>query len=338
MYLKLLERPSSRDGLVFIVASVIGIYFHLYAAFVTIVQSLFLLLFARSQLSDQSFTISRSWPLYKESFQILWIAFAAIVLLSLSCYAPVLPELVFQVVKRGHGTFQPFFPFTVMHDFSGGTWGLLTTVLVLVCLLGLISLWKLHSKEATYFAWLLLVPLGIVWIARPIYLVPRFLTYFLPYYVLLLSFGCVTLWDFASRRYARVYRYLLCTLCLILVGFVLSTWTNHSWYAVGQHGFREAARDMAVDVEPERALCAIGSGAELFQYYSGKNIFLPHNMDQFEQILGKYSEVRCAYFDLSNRREPFGYREIREFLVQNAEVKRYAQSIVFTYRKEAIVK
>jgi uncharacterized membrane protein len=53
MYLRLLERPSYRDCLVFIVASVIGIYFHLYAAFVTIVQSLFLLRCARRQLCDQ---------------------------------------------------------------------------------------------------------------------------------------------------------------------------------------------------------------------------------------------------------------------------------------------
>jgi hypothetical protein len=333
MYLKLLARPSYRDSLVFIMASVIGIYFHLYAGFVIIIQIFFLLLFVRSQFRDQRFTIPIYWPLHKESFQIIWISFAVIVLLSLSCYAPVLPALVFTIVKKGHGTFQPLFPFAVIHNLSGSIWEPLAILLFLVFLLGLISLWKSHNKQANYFALLLLVPLVIVWVARPIYLFPRFFTYFLPYYVLLLSFGFLVLWDFASRHYTKVNRYLLSALCIILVGLLLYTWTNNSWSAVEQHGFREAARDMAVDIKQESALCAIGSGAELFQYYSKTNIFLPYDLEQFEQLLEKYSEVKCAYFATSNPREPFRYREIREFLVQNAEVKRYTRSIVFTYRK-----
>jgi hypothetical protein len=93
---------------------------------------------------------------------------------------------------------------------------------------------------------------------------------------------------------------------------------------------------MAVDTEQEHALCAIGPGAELFQYYSKKNILFPNDMDQFEHILEKYAEVQCAYFAISHPREP--QRDIREFLVQNAEVKRYAKSTVFTYRKGATVK
>jgi Dolichyl-phosphate-mannose-protein mannosyltransferase len=341
-YLKLLERLSYRDSLVFITASVIGIYFHLYAAFVTIVQILFLLLFVRNQLRDQRFAVSHDLPIYKESFQLLWISLSAIILLVLICYAPVLPNLIFTIVKKGHGTFQPFFPFTVISELSGYTWGPLLIVSFTVFLLGLISLWKLDSKKASYFALLLLVPLGIVWITRPIYLFARFFTYFLPYYILLLSLGFVMLWDIAIRRYARVYRYLLCVLYITLVASIVYRWAENSWYDVSQHGFREAARDMAADTEQESAACAIGSGAELFQYYSEKNIFLPYDMNQLEHIMQKYPTVKCAYFDDSgNPREPFRYREMREFLVKNAEVKRYGYSLVFTHRthrKEATVK
>jgi hypothetical protein len=95
-----------------------------------------------------------------------------------------------------------------------------------------------------------------------------------------------------------------------------------------QHGFREVARAMAVDTEQEYALCAIGPGAELFQYYSKKNILLPDDIGQFKDILGKYAKVKCAYFATSHPREP--QRDIREFLVQNAEVQRYDASTVFT--------
>jgi hypothetical protein len=273
---------------------------------------------------------ARAWLLSQESFQILWKAFAAIMVLSLSCYAPVLPEVVFNIVKRGQGTFQPFFPFAVLHDLAGWPGGLLASALCLVCILGLRALWQGHRQTATYFAWLLCVPLGTVWLARPIYLFPRFFVYFLPYYVLLLSLGFVTLWHFAIRRAPSVYQYSACLLCMLLVGAVLSTWTKHSWYDMEQHGFREAARAMAVESEPEYALCAIGPGAELFQYYSTKPILLPANIGQFADMLENSAGVKCAYIATAHPREP--QRDIRDFLVQNAEVQRYARSTVFTYR------
>lgn len=331
LYFKLLHCPTRRDGFKFILASVIGIYFHLCAAFVTVVQILFLLYLASSQV----FTNQSGRLLHVKSFRTLSLSFAAIVGLSLSCYAPVFPQLIQNITSRGHGSFQPLFPLRVIENLPGSIWAPLWAPLgalvFLVFLFGLISFRTSHSKEVNYFTLLFLLPVLTAWLSRPFDLHTRFFVYFLPYYVLLLVSGFFTLWHFATRRHGRVSSYFFRALCTVLAVSVLCTWTVNSWNNVPEEGFRDAIQAMQTDAIQPIALCAIGGGAELFQYYSETQIFVPRSREEFQQIVERYPEIRCAY--RKTWWEPAHHTEIGEFLSQNADLKQCQKVTVFIYGK-----
>lgn len=325
LYFRLLHCSTRRDGVKFILASVIGIYFHLCAAFVTVVQVLFLLFLASSRV----FRNHSARLLHAKSFRILWLSFAAIVGLSLICYAPVFQQLIVNLSSRGHGRFQPLFPLRVIGMLSGNIWTPVCVLLFLVFVVGLISLRTSHSKEVNYFTLLFLLPLLTVWLLRPFDLYARFFVYFLPYYILLFVSGLSTIWYFATKRHGRVSRYFLHALCTVLAVSVLFTWAANSWNDIPVEGFRDAVRAMGINVTQPTALCAIGGGAELFQYYSERQIFVPRSMGEFKQIVRRYPEIRCAY----RKRwwESSQHTRIGEFLSQNATSQQFQGVVVFTY-------
>jgi 4-amino-4-deoxy-L-arabinose transferase-like glycosyltransferase len=96
LYLKLLETPRRRDAVLFILVSVMGIYFHLYAGWVIAVQILYLVILSskRQNIDLQNRLISR------QSFLNLWISFPLIFILSFTLYLPVLDELLKSLSDR----------------------------------------------------------------------------------------------------------------------------------------------------------------------------------------------------------------------------------------------
>ena len=107
-YLRLLREPSHRYWGIFVLASVAGIYMHLYALLVTVSQFILVLLLA---LKQSYFSKTRPY-LNAQSFRLIWSAFWIIVVLSFICYLPVLFKLIYWISRRNHATFQLFFPIT----------------------------------------------------------------------------------------------------------------------------------------------------------------------------------------------------------------------------------
>ena len=327
LYFELLDRPTRLNAFTFIFASVAGIYFHLYAALVTLVQMLFLLALAsREILANRCGRL-----LHVQSFRALWLLFAAIIPTALACYAPVFQTLVSNIDRYGHSGFRPLFPLEVIEYLAGSTWERLAMPVVLVIVVALISLRRRRSKEVSYWLLLYSVPVLTVWLVRPRFLYPRFFVYLLPYCILLATVGCLTVWGAASSLSRPMARYFLRGLCTALVVGVLSAWTVGSWNDVGTEGFRDAVRTMERDATQFTGLCAIGGEAQLFQYYSERHIQVLGSMEGFQQFAERYPEVRCAYrHRLQDTPER---RRMVEFLSENATAQQLQNVTVFTYQR-----
>jgi Dolichyl-phosphate-mannose-protein mannosyltransferase len=330
LYLTLLRYPSYSASILFIVTSVMGIYFHLYAILMTMVQTLFLSYLAARQL----FGIGSKPSLSRESFRLLWVSFGIILVLALACYAPVFPELISTIVMRGHGQFQAAFPFNVIGELSGSTRWPLAAVVFPVCALGWISLRRSYANEVTYFSLLFLLPLFAMWLSRPFDLYPRFFVYFLPYYMLFLVSGLFMLWRLSTRGTITVHTYVTRPLCAILALSIFYIWAVTSWNMISsttEDGFKKAAAAMEIDKGEASTLWAIGGDPTILQYYVKRKLLIPHSFREFQEAIKGASEVRCAY--LTPSWAPAEHRAIAEFLSQHAEVQQFGEVLVFTYRK-----
>ncbi len=327
LYFELLDRPTRLNAFTFIFASVAGIYFHLYAALVTVVQMLFLLsLASREILANRCGRL-----LHVQSFRALWLSFTAIIPIALACYAPVFQKLVSNIDRYGHSGFQPLFPLEVIEYLAGSTWERLAIPVVLVIVVALISLRRPRSKEVSYWLLLYFVPVLTVWLVRPRFLYPRFFVYLLPYYVLLATLGCFTVWGAAYGLSRGMALYFFRGLCIAFAVSVLSAWAVSSWNHVATEGFRDAVWNMETDETQLTGFCAIGGGAQLFQYYSERHILVLGSMEEFQQFVERYPEVRCAYrHRLQDKPE---HRRIVDFLSENATTQQFQNVTVFTYQR-----
>src|SRR5438445_6123432 len=178
LYLKLLRRPSKLDSALFILASVCGIYVHLYSVFVTLVQMLFLLLGSMPQQSATALGLQQT----EGSSRILYVSFLMIVTLSLISYLPVSQLMLSDIAGRGRSNFNPWFPWAVIQELAGSESVQVVVPVIIVSILGWFSLMRSYPIETRYFTWLLAGPLLAMWMARPFDLYPRFFAFWLPYY------------------------------------------------------------------------------------------------------------------------------------------------------------
>jgi uncharacterized membrane protein len=324
LYLKIQDQPSLRKGFMFTVASSIGIYFHLYASVVTIVQMMHVIYLAIAQIAGWHST----GHLDRRSFRILWLSFAAIVIISVICYAPLLPLIVYSAIQRGHGGFKPFFPFNVLEFWSGSTWEPLTALLFFVFVVGLASF--PHATARDYLALLFVLPLFGAWVANPYDLYERFFVYYLPYYTLFLVFGLFSLWS--STTIAGTYGlHLVRPMCVIVLTGVLYTWATEIWdsqQSINDH-FREATYFMIGGLQADTTLCALGGAATKFRYYSTKRVVIPESLEEFERLTYSYSEIRCAY--RRTKWDSTFHREIVNLLSGSAKSYSFGKNIVFVH-------
>src|SRR5207253_8330496 len=63
-------------------------------------------------------------------------------------------------------------------------------------------------------------------------------------------------------------------------------------------GFRDAVRALdgdAADASDDVARCAVGAGAELFQWYSTRPLTVARTVNEVQQVGRRASELRCIY-------------------------------------------
>lgn len=326
LFLGLLERGGMRRALPFVGASVLGVYFHLYGVFVTAVQVLFL----ASLQARRRFAGRRTLGGEGGAVRTVWLSFVAVGCLSALLYAPVAGPLLQMLARGQRGEFVPAFPWQVAEELSGSARPALTGLILLVSAFGALRLGRARPREAGFLILLILLPIGAVWLSRPANLFPRFFVYLLPYLLLLLVVGVLGLWRGPGGTRRPFLAYASRAAAAGLASAVLVAWLVGARDDVFEEGIRDASRAMQADAAEGTLFCAIGGGAELFDYYVD-GVVIPDTLRELQQLARRHPEVRCAYRQTSwERRE---HAEIGRFLAQNAAAETFRNVTLFRYRR-----
>jgi len=335
-YLQILHRPSWRKGLLFTVSNVLAIFFHLFAALVVVTQLLFLLYLAVRELAT-----GRSGRILSvDSCRILYLAFPAIVGMSVACYALIAHQYFARFRELGHGSLDLFFPLKVLallsigpaRSVSLGRW-MLVGVMGALCIIGWIAFRQRWARFAGYLVCLAISSFLIVMLARPRFLESRFFLYLLPFYLILLGEGLLTVWQGASAP-ERVRRTVLQGCCLLVGGAMLGTWLVRVWvdFPRLRHSFRDAAWAMQA-TPPEMGLCVIGVHGWILRYYLKRDYFIPRNREDFDQFVQRYPAITCADLSFIAAEVPAYNRDIVAFLSQHGASSLHQEIVVYTFGK-----
>jgi 4-amino-4-deoxy-L-arabinose transferase-like glycosyltransferase len=326
LYLRLLRRPTRRAALWYIVANVGGIYVHLYSVFVIGVQ---ILMCAQLTMSQKP-TAQAEVQMTPKSSRLLWLSFTAIAILSLIAYVPVAQPMLNDLVGRGHGSFNPAFPWTIIQQLSGSERLTITLLVAGTALLGWYSLSKSRPFESRYFTGLIIVPVSVMWLARPFDLYPRFFAYWLPCYIIFFVAGIGALWHLAPPDRSLITRFLPRAAAAVILFAVLYHWTASRSQYIPDEGYREASAAALLDADDAVRYCAIGGARSVWRYYIHQPIAMPTSIGELQELGRMSREVRCVYYEATwQSREQ---TEIAKFLLQHADWQMIKSLTVFKYQ------
>jgi hypothetical protein len=294
LYLRILRSPNRRDATLYVLANVLGIYFHLYAGFVTLVQGMCWLYRLNVKHAVSAFVHRRIWP----ELRLYITCFAAILLLSEILYLPALRGIAAHVIYEGRGSFQPRLPWDLIALFSGTDWPPLVLVVLAVSVAGMLTCRQYQPNLAHYCVWLVVLPFALMWLARPVYLFTRFFLYWLPYYLIFLTIGYAQAWRVACTSRSEWKKYLRCASVVCVSVLVLVGWAVHwgewpaEWMAPG---YREASMAILRDADETIGLCVTGEDVDAWKYYiPDRPLFQPASIAELLDFSRSYAEVRCV--------------------------------------------
>lgn len=325
LFFQLLRRPNRILEIVFIAASVAGIYVHLYAVFVTAVQILLILYLQFAHDPEGPWEALDRAALRRFRYDFLDIGILAFIL-----YVPMALFLIRDVAGRGSSTFDSIFPWDVAQELAGSQWSLVVVLILGTALFGWFSLRRRYRLETSYFAWLIIFPLLVMWLVHPFDLYPRFFAYWLPYLLILFAAGIFRLFDliWQERKVVNYAARLLGSCILLTVVFSWSTgWRNQ----VSDEGYREVSRAVVRNADPMAAYCAIGGSRSVWKYYIDKPIVNPQTLAEFQALRSQYPEVRCVYYAASWQDQ--GQNEIAQFLFHHASYSRVKELTWFVLKR-----
>lgn len=328
-YLKLFEQPTRRNAFFFSIASVLGIYVHLYAALVLLVQILlFALVYVRQPAAQKGERRTKALPV-----RLFAISFLAIIFFSFVLYLPVLVIILRDLAGRGRSEFNPRFPLEVFQDLGGSDSFLIIAGIVLISVWGWCALRKSFQFAAYYFAALLVVPLVTMWLVRPFDLYTRFFAYWLPYLVVFFVAGLVSLVSLAQSRWIgapRLGQYLIPSTAAMIVLIIVLNWMINTQARTADEGYREVSRNVMQGASSLATFCAIGGARSVWQYYIDKPIVNPQTLQELQELAQRTPEVRCVYYPASW--EDRDQTEIAEFLFTHSTWSQVKELTWFVYR------
>jgi len=310
LFFRLLAHPTRRDAALFVAVSVLGIYVHLYAVFVTAIQIFFLLLLTVNERLHKAADVNVTGVALRTLRRHLVIIAGLAILL----YLPVFWIMARDLVQRGRSAFDATFPWAVLQNLTGSDWLPIVLAVALAAMAGWLALRRSRPKAAIYFALLLIGPLLTVWVVRPFDLYTRFFAYWLPYYLLLTTAGLRALWTWRAGTQLAAYpaRVVAC----VLVAAVLLNWTMSWRTLVADEGYRQVSQTIAANAGPADAFCAIGGARTVWQHYINKPIVHPESLVELQDLAQTHSAVRCMYYEASWQSDD--QTQIAQFLKQHA--------------------
>lgn len=322
LFIRLIGGISNERPWIFVIANVAAIYIHLYSTFVVVAQMVLFYWLWRRGATNHVFDV--------RSKRTIVNSFIAIVVGSISLYAPAARSFLTFLVGRGRSAFNPFFPLVALKYLSGTDNTGITILVAAVAGIGCFKLGRQAREVLIYSLVLLIGPLGLMWVIRPLDLYPRFFGYWLPFYILIVTCGLRFGWSAGSE--SSLQRKSLQALAVAVILAVTANWmlTWQSW--VADEGYREVSRAAQVGAVSSTGFCAIGGSRSIWKYYIKKPVATPTSLSDLQQWASTYSEIRCLYYKASWQDD--AQTQIADFLFQHALWWQYNGHNWFLYRSE----
>jgi 4-amino-4-deoxy-L-arabinose transferase-like glycosyltransferase len=276
LFLEMTEKFQPGRAMLYFLASLAGIYFHLYSAFVIASQAIVFILFRLWRKQGVG---------WKPFLVIAGVSAASIIL-----YAPVLGSISALLSHDksaiyGSQLSVEFFYQWMMQWGAGSDHPFLSLIFALLFSAGFINIFL--KTRVTSLAWILPVVLVLLssWLMK-LYIYHRFLCFFIPFYFIFVATGIETL----SRwlRFKRLVFYLAAV--LVLAALIPSL---NQYYRLGMQGFKKAAR-FVQHTKRILPVYSIGLSADEFRYYLSRAIPVPvgESLDtsrtEFSFVLGSH--------------------------------------------------
>jgi 4-amino-4-deoxy-L-arabinose transferase-like glycosyltransferase len=324
-YFRLLRRPTRFAAFGYLLANLGGIYTHLYSVFVVAIQ---FLIFAQLVLSTK-FSKRAGINMTSVLRRLFCLSLFATAVVSILVYLPVATTMLNDLISRGHGRFDPAFPWAIIQRLSGSEEISIAGFMFLVAGFGGYVLRNSRPLESRYFIALFVVPALVTWVAQPFDLYPRFFAYWLPFYIILFVVGLAALWHLAGSKTNLAMRCLPRAAAAIVLISVIYHWVTTRSVYIPDEGYREASSAVISGANDGVRYCAIGGARSVWRYYIHQPIATPASLKELEMLTQSVGEVRCVYYDASWQDDD--QREIAEFLRRHADWQKIGELTVFRY-------
>lgn len=284
-FLSLLNSPSKMKWIIHILSSVLGIYIHLYAISLILVQLTYLVLL----LWRQPGVISRN------SFQLLAFSYPIIGAIISILYIPVLDDLIRNLSVTGTNAVQWVFPINLINEFSGNTGFLIAVFVFIGFLIGLVYQMTKIKTHGLFFLFLILIPLLLIWLViRPTIIYPRFFAYFLPYYIWFFSVGGWVIYRWMQRL--PLNRSITVITTGMLIGGLFIYWASVAWSQIPEEAqYKEAVAFMDQNTTNTTPRCAFGSDVEIFRYYTDTRFEILNSFSDYKNFIATHEDFACIY-------------------------------------------
>ncbi len=308
LYFSLLEKPCLKTLIMLVLTNSVAPSFHVYFLCIIVVQ-----LFHYLSIPDKA----------KTKIFVL-TSIGAEMLLSLLLYYPLLADLGRMAVD--HRDLVANFPLTLFNDLLSVPFWPLGSFCLILMVIGFIQPSNKLPRWRIYMALLFLMVLPL-WLMKPVYLYPRFFAYLLPFMLLLLANGAVSVVNISPDRMKPFIKVLIAA----VIGMIIWTWlTKPSKIMEDFHyKFRESVQFAESAAGSQTKFCAFGNEDDFFQFYSDRPVRTFKTFDEFRRFYDQENQIIC--FCMNGPPMPEEHKKIFLFTLSlpQAKAKNFDNIIVF---------
>jgi len=204
-------------------------------------------------------------------------------------------------------------------------------LVLLGTVVGLARVWRRAPRVVAYSLVLMVVPVVVVIVARPAEQYARFFAFIPPFLLTALAAGGAATASVVTRWLPARWRLLAWAPAIIGAGILLRGWALVFADFQADEGFRAGVQALEANTSDSTALCAIGAGAELFQWYASKPLPLPKTINELQQVGRRASELRCIARPASW--ESHSNAELRRYVEERSTTEEYGDIVVYRLRR-----
>jgi len=281
------ERRPGAIG--FVAAHAAGIYLHLYAVWVLIVQGLD---FVATTLASSARRTGCGFG--ADRWRQLWWAFPATGFVLAALYAPVAEQLWLQIASMPRTAIRLELPREVIEAVLGTASPWQMALLLAIVVAGMAALVRRGPALGVHLGAILVLPLLVVWLVlRPETVFDRFFLFMAPIVAWLIGAGFVGIWT--SLRVGSVATILGRAAMIGALAPIVWTWIDRATVAAYGPPYRAVVARLVADAPAEMPLCVFGADAQGLQYFTRRPLTVVRIQAELDSLVAKKAPFRCVY-------------------------------------------